>query len=131
MRFKPDDEFRRLELPSTFNIGRGTIIALGNFVMPFPGPVFPGDAGGLARLLLFRCRGACSSQGCIMIWKSFGEHVADLIGPTAIMLDNHIGNPGHGELLYARNSACHKFCASPILSAAWPSSCPADLRPDA
>src|SRR5215216_1017281 len=71
---------------SAFNIGVWAVIALGNFLMPCSASVLPGDAGGLAGLLLFGCGDAGSGQRCIMGWKCLGEHGADLIGPAAIML---------------------------------------------
>src|SRR5690348_1308898 len=75
------------------------VVAAFLFLMPVAGIVLVFDRGLSAwRALL----GGCSRRGgmgCAAGGEGLGKDIADLVGPSAVMLDNGVSDTAHGALL--------------------------------
>ena len=58
------------------------------------------SVNSLGEDLFVRCALRCSA-GRVMRRERFGEHVTHLIGPSPVMFDDLVGDPGHPSLLNA------------------------------
>jgi hypothetical protein len=77
------------------DVGIGTVAASGGFSMPLAigGLVF--DRFGPPRHALFRGGAPGGRQSCRMSGERFGKYAIDRVSPSAIMLNDFIGDVGH------------------------------------
>src|SRR6266568_2177001 len=91
----PADDHGTEALRSALDVGLGSIIAWRHFVVPTAVLVLVLDAGRDPRYDLFLGRALGRLAGQVVGREGLGEHPIDAVGPTAVVLDDFIGDLGH------------------------------------
>src|ERR1700704_2347584 len=90
---------------STLDVGLGSIVAGRHFVVPATILVLVRDARRFSGHDLFLRRALRRPAGHVVGGKGLGEDPVHPIGPTAVMLDDLIGDLGHLSLLTPMNAS--------------------------
>src|SRR6266567_5314559 len=101
----PADDHGTEAFRSALDVGLGPIIAWRHFVVPTAVLVLVLDAGRVPRYDLFLGRALRRSAGQVVGREGLGEHPIDAVGPTAVVLDDFIGNLGHACSCYCREGS--------------------------
>jgi len=78
------------------HVGGGAVVAGRQLVAPAAAVVLVRDAGVLAGHPLLAGRALGGVQGLVVGAEGLGEHRAHLVGPAAVVLDDGVGDVGHG-----------------------------------
>ena len=82
-----------------FDVCLRAVFAMGVFLVPFAGFVFPGDVGVLAGQVLSAGGREGGGAGRVMGAERFGDGVAELVGPAVTVFDDVIDDLFHGVSL--------------------------------
>src|ERR1700734_1175658 len=111
---------------SALDVGLRPVGAGGQLLVPPPVGVFPRDGPGFARYVLFAGGALRRLAGEVVGREGLGEDAVDLVGPAAVVLDDMVGDLGHGSrltdagfvLIIAPDGAAGKLVATPLAHAA-------------
>src|SRR5580700_3703663 len=84
---------------SALDVGFRPIGACGQLLVPPAVGVFPRDGSGFSRHMLFAGGAFRGLAGEVVGREGLGEDAVDLVGPAAVVLDDMIGDLGHGSRL--------------------------------